>query len=98
MDERYAFLGHEICSSDPCAYDLTSALPPGEQFLDTSQLFHPNVAGLAQMAADLGAYWQALQSEQTDIVRGARRSPRSRCRGLLRGPGQLGAREAVAGL
>ena len=71
MDERYAFLNHEICSSDPWAYDLTSALTPGEQFLDTSQLFHPNAAGLAQMAADLGVYWQALQSEQTAIVRGA---------------------------
>ncbi len=71
MDERYAFLGHELCSSDPWTYDLTSALTPGEQFLDTSPLFHPNSAGLAQMATDLAAYWSALQSVQPETTRSA---------------------------
>ena len=71
MDERYAFLGHELCSSDPWTYDLTGALTPGEQFLDTSPLFHPTVAGQAQMATDLAAYWKALQSAQSATARGA---------------------------
>jgi len=71
MDERYAFLDHELCSSNPWAYDLTSALTPGEQFLDTSPLFHPNAAGQAQMATDLAAYWTALQPAQSETTRGA---------------------------
>jgi lysophospholipase L1-like esterase len=62
LDERYAFLGHQICSAAPWVYGLDSALTPGEQFLDTSPLFHPTVAGHSQMATDLGAYWQAIQA------------------------------------
>jgi hypothetical protein len=63
LDERYAFLGHQICSANgSLVYGLTSALTPGEQFLDTSALFHPTAAGQAVLAADLGAYWTALQA------------------------------------
>jgi lysophospholipase L1-like esterase len=63
LDERYAFLGHQICSANgSLVYGLTSALTPGEQFLDTSALFHPTAAGHAVLAADLGAYWTALQA------------------------------------
>jgi hypothetical protein len=61
LDERYAFLGHQISSSDPYVFDLENALTPGQQFLDTSALFHPTSVGLAQMADDLGEYWEALQ-------------------------------------
>jgi hypothetical protein len=62
LDERYALLGHQICSSDPWVYGLDSALTPGEQFLDTSALFHPTAEGQGQMASDLEDYWKAIQA------------------------------------
>jgi lysophospholipase L1-like esterase len=68
LDERYAFLGHQICSSSPWVYPLDSALTPGEQFLDTSALFHPNGSGQAKMSTDLQAYWQAMQAGTAPAV------------------------------
>jgi hypothetical protein len=62
LDERCALLGHQICSSDPWVYGLDSALTPGEQFLDTSALFHPTAEGQGQMASDLEDYWKAIQA------------------------------------
>lgn len=71
MDERYAFLGHELCSSDPWVYSLPVPFPSGTQVLDTSAWFHPTGEGHAQMATDLETYWQALQSRQSAMTRGA---------------------------
>ena len=62
LDERYALLGHQLCSSDSYVFGLDGLLTPGEQFLDTSALFHPTSDGLALMADDLGQYWAALQA------------------------------------
>jgi hypothetical protein len=61
LDERYAFLGHQLCSSDPWVYDLPTGTSPGTSVYDTSSWFHPTFLGLQQMAVDLGKYWQALQ-------------------------------------
>ena len=64
MDERYAFLGHQLCSSsdDPWVYSPPSPFPSGDEVTDTSSWFHPNAEGQGQMATDLAAYWSALQS------------------------------------
>jgi lysophospholipase L1-like esterase len=62
MDERYAFLGHELCSSNPWVYSLPTGFQPGTSVLDTSAWFHPTSDGHGQIAADLAAYWQALKS------------------------------------
>ena len=61
LDERYALLGHELCSADPWVYQLPTGFTSGTAVLDSSAWFHPTVSGLAQIASDLGAYWQALQ-------------------------------------
>jgi lysophospholipase L1-like esterase len=66
MDERYAFLGHELCSSDPWVYSLPIPFPSGTKVLDTSAWFHPTTDGLGQIATDLAAYWQALKSGQPE--------------------------------
>jgi lysophospholipase L1-like esterase len=65
MDERYAFVGHELCSSDPWVYSLPIPFPSGTQVLDTSAWFHPTAEGQGQIAADLATYWQQLKSGQT---------------------------------
>jgi lysophospholipase L1-like esterase len=49
LDERDAFVGHEICSATPWVNGL-------QIFSDYSDSFHPNTAGYAQEAADLAAY------------------------------------------
>jgi len=64
MDERYAFLGHQLCSpgSDSWIYSPPSPFPSGTQVFDYSAWFHPTVEGQGQIASDLAVYWQALQS------------------------------------
>jgi lysophospholipase L1-like esterase len=64
MDERYAFLGHQLCSSsdDPWVYSPPSPFPAGDEVTDTSSWFHPNAEGQGQIKTDLAAYWSALQS------------------------------------
>jgi lysophospholipase L1-like esterase len=49
LDERDAFVGHEICSSTPWVNGL-------QILSDFSDSFHPNTLGYAQEAADLAAY------------------------------------------
>jgi len=49
LDERDAFVGHEICSAAPWVNGL-------QIFSDYSDSFHPNTAGYSQEAADLAAY------------------------------------------
>jgi lysophospholipase L1-like esterase len=71
MDERYAFLGHALCSADPWVYQLPTSFTAGTAVLDSSAWFHPNAEGQAQIASDLGAYWQAPQSVQTDTPKSA---------------------------
>jgi lysophospholipase L1-like esterase len=70
LDERYAFLDHELCSSTPWIYSLPIPLPSGTKVLDTSAWFHPTASGLGKMATDLAAYWQVLKTQQP--VLGAR--------------------------
>jgi lysophospholipase L1-like esterase len=48
LDERYAFLGHELCTSDPWVNGLLT--PP---VTDYTKAFHPTPAGYARIAADL---------------------------------------------
>jgi lysophospholipase L1-like esterase len=64
MDERYAFLGHQLCSpgSDPWIFAPPSPFPAGDSVLDTTAWFHPNADGQKQIATDLAAYWTALQA------------------------------------
>lgn len=64
MDERYAFLGHQLCSTDPWVYQLPTSFTAGTSVFDSSAWFHPNVAGQGQIATDLAAYWKALPSVQ----------------------------------
>ncbi len=61
LDERYAFLGHQLCSDDPWVYDLPTGTSPGTSVYDSSSWFHPTAEGLGQMASDLGGYWPELQ-------------------------------------
>jgi lysophospholipase L1-like esterase len=63
LDERYAFLGHQLCSSDPWVFS-----PTDTTVTDTSSAFHPTAAGLSQMAGDLGAYWSALQAGSAPTI------------------------------
>jgi hypothetical protein len=63
MDERYAFLGHQLCSSDHWVFS-----PTDTTVTDTSSAFHPTAAGLSQMAGDLGAYWSALQAGSAPTI------------------------------
>jgi lysophospholipase L1-like esterase len=64
MDERYAFLGHQLCSSgsDPWIYAPPFPFPTGDTVLDTSAWFHPNAEGQGQIKTDLEDYWSALQA------------------------------------
>ena len=48
LDERYAFAGHELCTSTPWVNSLLSA-----PITDIAKAFHPNSAGYAQIAADM---------------------------------------------
>jgi len=48
LDERYAFLDHELCSATPWVNGLFS-----QPITDISGAFHPNAAGYAAIAADL---------------------------------------------
>jgi lysophospholipase L1-like esterase len=48
LDERYAFLGHELCTGAPWVNSLLS-----QPITDISGAFHPNTAGYAAIAADL---------------------------------------------
>jgi lysophospholipase L1-like esterase len=63
LDERYAFTGHELCSPSGDSWIFS---PPsfgvGDEVLDTSAWFHPNADGQGQIADDLAAYWQQLQT------------------------------------
>jgi len=59
LDERYAFLGHELCSSQPWVYGLTTGQ---NSVLDFSPSFHPTATGQLAMSQDLGKYWTALQA------------------------------------
>jgi lysophospholipase L1-like esterase len=61
LDERYALLGHQLCSSDPWVYSLPGDFTDGTAVFDSSAWFHPTVDGLNQIASDLGQYWKALQ-------------------------------------
>jgi hypothetical protein len=66
MDERYAFLGHELCSPGTSyVYSLPSDWNTGDPTLDSSAWFHPNVLGQTQIATDLADYWQELQNPTT---------------------------------
>lgn len=71
MDERYAFLGHALCSADPWVYQLPTGFTAGTAVLDSSAWFHPTAEGQGQIASDLGAYWQALQSVQPETAKSA---------------------------
>lgn len=72
LDERYAFLGHELCSSAPWVYSLPIPFPSGTKVLDTNAWFHPTASGLGRMATDLAAYWQVLKTQQPVLTaRGA---------------------------
>jgi hypothetical protein len=64
MDERYAFLGHQLCSpgSDPWIFAPPSPFPAGDSILDWSAWMHPNAAGQGQIKTDLAAYWSPLQA------------------------------------
>jgi lysophospholipase L1-like esterase len=66
MDERYSFINHQLCSSDPWVYSLPTGFQPGTSVLDSSAWFHPNAEGHAQIAADLATEWQALKSQQPE--------------------------------
>lgn len=66
LDERYAFLDHQLCSSDPWVYSLPTGFQAGTSVLDSSAWFHPNEEGHAQIAADLATEWQALKSVQPE--------------------------------
>ena len=68
LDERYALLGHQLCSAYPWVYDLPTGFSPGTSVLDSSAWFHPTVAGLSQMASDLDQYWQVLQQASPPAV------------------------------
>jgi lysophospholipase L1-like esterase len=62
MDERYAFIGHELCSTDPWVYQLPTGFKAGTAVLDTRAWFHPTTLGQAQIAADLAAYWKTAKA------------------------------------
>ena len=68
LDERYAFLGHELCSSDPWVYSLPVPYPSGTKVLDGDAWFHPTAVGQAQIASDLGNYWTALQAGSAPTI------------------------------
>jgi lysophospholipase L1-like esterase len=59
LDERYAFLGHQLCAPSNNSWVIS---PTGTSVTDASSSFHPNYLGHAQIAADLGRYWSALQA------------------------------------
>jgi lysophospholipase L1-like esterase len=64
LDERYAFLGHQLCSSGTSWVNSVS----GTSVTDSSSYFHPTAAGQAQIATDLAAYWTALQAGTAPTV------------------------------
>lgn len=70
LDERYAFVdGHLLCSGSDNPWIFA---PPvwqaGDTVTDISSWFHPNAAGQAQIASDLGKYWTAMQSGTAPAV------------------------------
>jgi lysophospholipase L1-like esterase len=64
MDERYAFLGHQLCSAN-ASWVIS---PTSNTVTDTSSSFHPTVSGQTVMAGDLEGYWEALQAGSAPTV------------------------------
>jgi lysophospholipase L1-like esterase len=71
MDERYAFLGHQLCSADPWIYQLPTGFTAGTSVFDSSAWFHPNAEGQGHIATDLAAYWKALQAAPPEATKSA---------------------------
>lgn len=56
LDVRYAFVGHELCSSQPWVKSLPIPLPNDHQVFDWREWFHPTTDGYAAIAGRLGAF------------------------------------------
>jgi hypothetical protein len=64
LDERYAFVGHEVCSSDPWVYSLPGPLPSGTGVTDSNAWFHPTQEGHLALENDLSAHLGQSQTTQ----------------------------------
>lgn len=67
LDERYAFVGHELCTAQPWVNSLPIPWPGGTRVLDSSSWFHPTNAGYARMAADLAKVAGRIQPAWTPV-------------------------------